>query len=120
MFGCFFGQKEKVTPEPSPEEIKKREFIEIESQRVRDQMLDIIQHPDKYKERETYVTYAGGFEVDFEPLIEAVNKHQNVSLQKAGSNLFFVKEYRMDTIDGARYYKITRDIHGHVVFYIIW
>lgn len=78
------------------EERKKQEFIEAESQKVRDLMLDYIQYPHKYTAKELRVIYAGGFEVDFAPLIDAVNKCPGVSLRKEDNDLYGVRQLYSD------------------------
>lgn len=90
-------------------ERKRQEFIEAESQQVRDIMLDYIQYPHKYTTDELRVEFTGGFEVDFAPLIDTVNKCPGVTLQKGGIKPFGMR----------RYYRLVRHISPIDVSYVI-
>ena len=126
MFRCFFGQKEKVNPDSNIDEItknnpvlssgakedkrKEKEFIESESRRVRNQILDYIKYPQKYTEYKMRVDYAGGFDVDFDPLINIVNKCPGIRLEN---------EYKPSHKEGTRSYLIIRHVFPDEVYYII-
>lgn len=90
-------------------ERKKQESREAESQQVRDIMLDYIQYPHKYTTDELRIEFTGGFEVDFVPLIDVVNKCPGVRLKMADIKPFGMRYY----------YKLVRHISPIEVKYVI-
>jgi hypothetical protein len=139
MFGCLFGQKEKVNPDQNIEEItknnavlssgakeikrKEEESIESESRLVMNQMLDYIKYPHKYPGNTIRFYYSGGFEVDFDPLIDIVNKCPGVGLKRGTKELYYSKELhdnRISRKEGLCYYLIIRHVWPDEVLYVIW